>query len=355
MIDRLFSLVQQSARQWATYFAFVARRSVEDRCLTVAGSLTFTTLLALVPLFTVTLTLTSKLSYTRDLVLQLKSFVLKNFVPDMASKLIGSYVDQFALNASRLTVIGLVLVLATAIALLFTIENTFNDIWRARRKRSWARRLRWALMLLVLGPLLIAVSLSLSLSIVKLSRGLESSLPWLDDSLLRAIPWLTTTMLMYMAYRWVPNRFVPARHAIVGAVIAALLFELMKIAFVLYVSKVPTYNVVYGAFASVPVFLIWIFLCWLVVLVGAEVAATLSYVRHTDAQGFHQDQDAYIERLLSAAVAADSPRTFEQLRAAAPMPIDIAEDALHTLLDRGLLQVVERSKPLRYRAMSASV
>ena len=90
-------------------------------------------------------------------------------------------------------------------------------------------------------------------------------------------------------------------------------------------------------------------------LVGAEVAATLSYVRHTDAQGFHQDQDAYIERLLSAAVAADSPRTFEQLRAAAPMPIDIAEDALHTLLDRGLLQVVERSKPLRYRAMSASV
>jgi len=353
MTDRIFLFVHQSARQWAAYCVFVARRAVEDRCLTVAGSLTFTTLLALVPLLTVTLTLTSELSYTRDLIFQLKGFVLKNFVPEMASKMIGTYVDQFASNASRMTAIGLAIVLVTAIALLFTIENTFNAIWRARRNRTWGQRLQWALVLLVLGPLLIAVSLSLSLSLVKLSRTLESALPWLDDGLLRSIPWLTTTILLYMAYRWVPNRFVPARHAIVGAVLAALLFELMKSAFVLYVSKVPTYSVVYGAFASVPIFLMWMFLCWLVVLVGAEVAATLSYAQHTDAQALHQDQDAYTARLQSAAITADCPRTFEQLRAAAPMPIDIAEDALYSLLDRGLLQVVE-GRPLRYRATPVS-
>ena len=352
MIRCVPPLISQFARQSAAYFAFVARRVVEDRCLTVAGSLTFTTLLALVPLFTVTLTLTSKLAYTRDLVLQLKGFVLKNFVPEMASKMIGTYVDQFASNASRMTAIGLVIVLLTAIALLFTIENTFNAIWRARRYRSWVRRLQWALVLLVLGPLLIAGSLSLSLSVVRLSRTFESSLPWLDDGLLRMIPWITTTLLLYVAYRWIPNRFVPARHAAVGAVIAALLFEMMKAGFVLYVSKVPTYSVVYGAFASVPIFLMWMFLCWLVVLLGAEVAATLSYARHPDAQAISMDQAIYMDRLQFAAIAADSPRTFEQLRAAAPMPIDIAEDALQTLLERGLLQATE-GKSARYYATPA--
>lgn len=348
MTDYIFSFFPRFVRHCAAYLAFVTRRVVEDRCLTVAGSLTFTTLLAMVPLFTVTLTLTSKLSYSRDLMLQLKAFALKNFVPDIASKMIGSYVDQFASNATRLTAIGLAIILATAIALLFTIENTFNAIWRTRRKRTWWRRLRWAIVLLLVGPVLIAVSLSISLFLVKLSHAFEATMPWLDDGLLRAIPWFTTSMLLYMAYRWIPNRFVPARHAIVGAVIAALAFELMKGLFVLYVTKVPTYSVVYGTFASVPIFLIWMFLCWLVVLIGAEVAATLSYVRHLDAQALQQDQDIYTARLQGAAIAADSPCTFEQLRAAAPMPIDVAEDALHALLDRGLLHEVG-GKPLRYR------
>ena len=348
MTKHFSSLISRMAGRWTAYFAFVARRLVEDRCLTVAGSLTFTTLLALIPLFTVTVTLTSKLAYTRDLIFQLKSFVLKNFVPDMASKMVGTYMDQFASNATRLTAIGLVIVLITAIALLFTIENTFNSIWRARRKRTWGRRLRWAVILLVLGPPLIAVSLSLSLALIRLTRTFEATLPWLDDSLLRTIPWITTSILLYMAYRWIPNRFVPARHAILGAVIAAILFEAMKWIFVLYLSKVPTYSIVYGAFASVPIFLIWIFLCWLVVLIGAEVSATLSYVRHSDAQTAQFDQDLYTARLQDAVFAANEPRTFEQLRFAAPMPIDIAEDALHALLDRGFLLEI-RGRPPRYQ------
>lgn len=320
------------------YLLFVAKRAVEDKCLTVAGSLTFTTLLAIVPLFTVTLTLTAKLGFTRDLILQLKVFVLKNFVPDMASRMVGTYMDEFALNASRLTAIGLCIVVASAIAMLLTIEDSFNDIWRARRKRSWAQRLRWAVVLLFVGPFLIATSLSISMFFVKLSRVFESALPWLDDGLLRSIPWVTTSIVLYMAYRWIPNRHVPARHALVGAAIAAILFELMKALFVLYVAKVPTYSLVYGAFASIPIFLVWMFLCWLVVLVGAEIAATLSYFRHTDAQATPLDHETSRARLLAAIRASNKPLTLEQLRAIAPMPIDVAEDALHLLIERGMVE-----------------
>ncbi len=334
-------------RNGVAYSAFVVGRIVRDRCLTVAGSLTFTTLLALVPLFTVTVTLTSRLPYTRDMIQLAKNFILKNFVPDMASRMVGTYVDQFAANATRLTTIGLLIVIASAVMLLLTIENAFNDIWRATRKRRWWQRLRWAVALLAAGPLLLAASLSATLYVVRLSRTFERSMPWLDDGLLRALPWLMTTLLLYLAYRWIPNRWVPPRHALVGAALAAVLFELMKSGFVLYIGKVPTYSIVYGAFASVPVFLLWLFLCWLVVLLGAEVAATLSYLRHPNAQRGSADIVEQSERLRAALAAADTPRTLEQLRSAAPMPIDHAEDALHAMLEAG--EIEELRKPLRYR------
>jgi len=342
----LFFLRHNLSRSFS-YLLFVSRRAVEDKCLTVAGSLTFTTLLAIVPLFTVTITLTAKLAFTRDLILQLKTFVLKNFVPEMASRMVGTYMDQFSNNASRLTAIGLCIVIASAVALLFTIENSFNGIWRTRRKRSWGQRLRWAVVLLMVGPLLIATSLSISMFFVKLSRTFESALPWLDDGLLRSIPVITTCLVLYLSYRWIPNRHVPARHALLGATIAAILFELMKALFVLYITKVPTYSLVYGAFASIPIFLVWMFLCWLVVLVGAEIAATLSYFRHTDAQLAPLDQETSMARLFAAISVSDVPLTLEQLRAAAPMPLDVAEDALHLLLERMMVEEVV-ARPVRY-------
>ncbi|MEI6738027.1 MAG: YihY family inner membrane protein, partial [Pseudomonadota bacterium] len=240
--------VIQSIQTLAAYLRFLTRRIVENRCLTVAGSLTFTTLLALVPLFTVTITLTSRLPFTRDMILQLKTFILKNFVPGMASKMVGVYMDQFSLNASRLTAIGLAIVLATAIALLFTIENAFNDIWRTNRRRAWWRRLRWALILLAIGPLLIASSLSMTMFFVRAAHTFERAMPLLDDTLWSLIPVAITTLALYMAYRWIPNRHVPMRHALAGAVMAAVMFELMKHGFVVYIAKIPTYSLVYGAF-----------------------------------------------------------------------------------------------------------
>lgn len=325
-------------KQTFDYARFVSRRFVEDRCLMVAGSLTYTTLLALVPVFAVTLTLTARVPMVRDFILQVKSFILKNFLPDVAGRMVGVYMEQFAQNAARLTVIGLIIILATAIALLFTIDGAFNAIWRTKQRRSWWKRLVAYASLLVLGPLLIGASLSITSYLIHWTSQFDQVLPMLDNWLLRIIPFVLTTLALVVAYRTVPNRYVPTRHAVIGGVFAALLFELVKHLFVAYIVRVPTYNLVYGAFASVPIFLLWMFCCWMVVLIGAEVAATLSYFGHAPAPRTTRTQAPSMrmleaKRIVDVLAASPVPVAFAALQLRVPMPIDIAEDILHDLVE----------------------
>jgi membrane protein len=327
------------------YLRFVCRRFVEDRCLTVAGSLTYTTLLALVPLFTVSVTLTAHVPAVKQLVAQVRAFILKNLLPDVAGRVITVYMEQFAQNAARLTLIGLTIILATAIALLYTIDEAFNDIWRTQQRRSWWARLVAYTALVAIGPLLIGASLTMTSFLVHLAHGLERVVPLLDDFMLRAIPFLMTTTALVLAYRIVPNRHVPLRHAIAGGVFAAVLFEVTKYFFVLYIAKVPTYSLIYGTFAAVPIFLFWLFCCWMVVLIGAEVTATFSYFRHMDAyrvdERYRLDQ---ARRMLNALAQHDDgsmPQlSFGELRLRAPMPIDHAEDTLAHLLRAGAIESI---------------
>ena len=340
------------------YARFVVRRFVEDRCLMVAGSLTYTSLLALVPLFAVTLTVTAQVPLVRDFILQVKAFILKNFLPDLAGRMVGDYMEQFAQNAARLTVIGLAIILATAIALMFTIDNAFNDIWRTKQRRSWWRRLVACLSLLSFGPLLIGASLSVTSYVVHLTGKFDYVLPIIEDGLLVLIPFGLTMIALVLAYRAVPNRYVPNRHAVIGGLLAALLFEVVKHLFVAYIVRVPTYSLVYGAFASLPIFLLWLFCCWLVVLIGAEVAATLSYfghvpvVRSTHVIGGNppsvrlRDAGKIIDTLALSAV----PLAFNALRLRATMPIDAAEDALHDLLGA---KIVVRTTAGRFELAAA--
>ncbi|MBL8514982.1 MAG: YihY family inner membrane protein, partial [Betaproteobacteria bacterium] len=161
------------------YLRFVAKRLVEDRCLMVAGSLTFTTLLALVPLLTITVTLTANLPYVAKLIAAVHDFALKNLVPEVGGKLVGAYIDQFARNAARLTLIGLAMVAATAVAMFFTIDSAFNDIWRAKRRRGWLARLAAYVALLATGPLLSGASLTLTSYLVHFAHRFERIMPWL--------------------------------------------------------------------------------------------------------------------------------------------------------------------------------
>jgi len=337
--------MKKTILQTFEYVRFVVRRFVEDRCLMVAGSLTYTTLLALVPVFAVTIALTAKVPLVRDFIAALKSFILKNFLPDVAGRMVGDYMEQFAQNAARLTVIGLIIILATAIALMFTIDGAFNDIWRTRQRRSWWKRLVAYFSLLTLGPLLIGASLSVTSYVVHWSRTFDRTLPMLDDWLLKIISFGLTTLALVLAYRAVPNRYVPMRHAVVAGVSAALLFELVKHLFVAYILRVPTYSLVYGAFASVPIFLLWLFCCWMVVLIGAEVAATLSYfgrapaLRSMRASRGHAPSMRLSEakQIVDTLASSPIPLAFNALRMQTSMPIDIAEDTLHDLLGAKIL------------------
>ena len=324
------------------YLRFVARRAVEDRCLTVAGSLTYTSLLALVPVFTVTMTLAAQFPATRNIIFQVRAFVLKNLLPDVAGRVVSVYMEQFAQNAARLTAVGLLIIFATAVALMFTIDAVFNDIWRSRRRRSWWKRFTGYLLLLTAGPLLIGASLSMTSYLVHWTSRLDRVAPFMDVWLLKLVSFLLTAFALIIAYRVIPNRYVPARHALAGGLFAALLFELTKYLFVIYVAKVPTYRLVYGAFASVPIFLVWLYCCWMVVLIGAEVTATFSYFSHVDAQRMNpvarvQAATGLLDALSRATVGTNIALGFNALRLRVPMPIDQAEDILDHLVAAKIL------------------
>lgn len=276
----------------AGFSRFVLRRLIDDRCLQTAASLTYTTLLAIVPLFTIALTLFAAFPMFGDYSGKFKSFILTNLVPDASGKIIGTYMHQFSDNAERLTAMGMVGLAATALLLMFTIEKTLNQIWGAPRARNLLARtlIYWAA--LTLGPLLIGLSISLA---SWLSSGLPDGLPGIGLSLLKLGPWLLVFLTLGMVYLAVPNCFVPRSHALIAAFCSATALDVMKLLFSLYIKKFGTFKLVYGAFASFPIFLLWLYVSWVIVLGGAVLSACLSYWRN-DAWGWKGKQGSRFEQ-----------------------------------------------------------
>jgi membrane protein len=250
------------------------RRFQEERCPQIAASLTFTTLLAIVPIITVALTAISAFPVFRELLQHVERFLVRTMVPESAAMVAG-YAEQFADNAARLTTVGIALLFVTAIIVLLTIDRAFNQIWRVARPRGLVKRIivYWAL--LTVGPPLIGASLALTSWLVSQSLGLAQYLPLAGEVLLDILPILLTGLAFTLAYITVPNRRVRVRDALTGGLLAALAFEAMKNGFAYYITQFPTYKLVYGAFASVPIFLLWIYLSWVVVLLGAVMAAVM--------------------------------------------------------------------------------
>ncbi len=252
----------------------MGRQFDEDRCIQIAASLTFTTLLSIVPLITVVLTLISAFPVFGQMSEALQRFLLERLVPESAGAIVN-YAAQFAASAAKLTAVGIAFLAVTAIMLLTTIERAFNQIWRISRPRSMFQRLLIYWALLTVGPVLVGASLSLTSWLVTLSLGLVSDIPGAGVVLLKTVPVLLTSTALALLYIAMPNRRVALRDALLGGVLAGLAFEAMKRGFAFYVTQFPTYTLVYGAFASVPIFLLWIYLSWLVVLSGAVVVAAL--------------------------------------------------------------------------------
>ena len=258
---------------WKTTAHTLRERFREDQLGLTASSLTFTTSLALVPLFTVALAIFTAFPMFGKVQGELQRWLVQSLIPDSIARQVLGYLNQFASQASKLGSVGLALVLFTALALILTIDRTLNAIWRVRRPRPLGQRvlIYWAA--ITLGPVLLGASVALTSYLVSSSQGLVNGLPGGVRLLFSLLQIVLLSGGMAALYRFVPNTRVRWAHAWAGGVFVAVSIELAKRLLTFYLAAVPTYSVVYGAFATLPIMLIWIYLAWVIVLLGAVIAA----------------------------------------------------------------------------------
>ena len=260
---------------WQDTLLTLKGRFREDHMGLTASSLTFTTTIALVPFFTVALAVFTAFPIFSKMQGALQGWLIDSLIPDnIASQVLG-YLTQFSKQANKLGAAGLGVLLVTAIALILTIDRTLNGIWRVKKTRPFTQRVLIYWSAITLGPVLMGASLALTASVITATSGLVGTLPFSLRFLLGAFQLFLIAAGLAALYRYVPNTYVKWTHAWVGAIVAAAGIELAKRVLGVYLSYVPTYSMIYGAFATLPILLIWIYVAWVIVLMGAVIAAYL--------------------------------------------------------------------------------
>lgn len=254
-----------------------ARRFEAEQCAQIAAALSFATLLGLVPMIAAAFALISHMPLGSGLGLALQKFLLANLLPDKAGVIIAKYLGQFAMRAEKATLVGLIFLGATAMIQMLTIEKAFNQIWRVKLRRPLVRRLAMHLTALLLGPVAFGASLAGISYVVGVSLGLVDEPRWVDTILTRfALPFCFMSALFGLLYWAVPNRPVRVWHAAFGGAVASIGFLSLQKLFTLYIAAGFNLNaMVYGAFSAVPVFLVWLYASWSVILIGALLVAEL--------------------------------------------------------------------------------
>jgi membrane protein len=276
---------------WLDTLRTLHQRFREDRLGITAGSLTFTTMISLVPLATVTFALFTAFPMFASFRKALEVYFLQNLVPDAIARPVLKQITLFASKASQVGTIGLVVLVFTALALLLTIDRSLNAIWRVRQPRPLAQRVLVYWATATLTPLVLGVSLSMTSYAVSASRGWAEALPGGVAFLLALIELGLMAAGMSALFKFVPNTQVRWSHAALGGVFVAVGFELAKRGLAWYLGLTPTYTTIYGAFATVPILLSWIYLGWVIVLLGAVIAAyapslQMRVVRHAVMPGW---------------------------------------------------------------------
>ena len=245
----------------------------EDRLGLTASSLTFTTIMALVPFIAVVLSVFTVFPMFAKFQDVMQKWLIESLVPDNIARQVLGYLNQFAGKASKLGAAGLAVLLGTALALIFTIDRTLNSIWRVRKPRRFGQKvlIYWAA--ITLGPLVLGASLSVTSYAISASKGLVGSIPGGVSLLLELLQFALLSAGMAAMFRYVPNTHVRWGHAWIGGVFVSAGLEVAKKLLAWYLSQVPTYSVVYGAFATVPILLVWIYVAWTIVLLGATLTA----------------------------------------------------------------------------------
>jgi len=276
IVPQLQGFLDRLARfPWRNTARVLRQRFREDRLGQTAGSLTFTTTIALVPLLAVTLAVFTAFPIFSDFQTVLQKRLVESFVPENISRQVLGYLSQFASKASRLGVAGVTALLLSAITLVFTIDRTLNAIWRVRKQRPFAQSLLLYWTAITLGPLLMGVSLVLMSQFVVISQGLAPDTTGNMRWLLSTLEFLLFAWSMSAMYRYVPYTQVRWSHALVGGVWVASATAIARNVLAYYFGQMSTYSVVYGAFATVPILLVWMYLAWTIVLVGAVLVANL--------------------------------------------------------------------------------
>lgn len=258
---------------------FGVRRIAEGQLAQVAGSLTFTTVLALVPMLTIALAIFTVFPLFNTFRNALEAYFIQSLMPKAISTNILGYLTQFASKASRLSAYGAVALMITSVAMLATIDKVFNQIWRIKQKRPLLKRILvyWALM--TLAPLLLGVSITITSYIFAATSDVVGTIP--GSKTLYTMTSISLIALAFsLLYVVVPNRPIEWRDAAWGGLVAGILFEIAKRIFASFVIHLPSYTVVYGAVALFPIFLLWIYTSWLITLFGAVLTASLPVVKY---------------------------------------------------------------------------
>ena len=257
-----------------SYFPYLLRRFHEDRILYYSGYLSYVTLLSMVPLLAVIFSLFSIFPFFEKLKEEVEEFVFRNFVPELGDVLqeqILSFVD----NATRMTPFGLIVLLVVALLLLSSIDHTLNQIWRVGKNRGIILSYSIYIVVLISSPVLLGTGLAANSYLVSLGGIEEGSELSAIKLILSSMHFLGSFLFFLLLYIVVPHTKVHFWSAVFGALIATLLFELSKSVFALYFIHFPVYQAIYGALAVIPLLFVWVFISWVVVLVGAQISASL--------------------------------------------------------------------------------
>lgn len=273
-ISRVKAHYNDIAPQAKALYRIFITRCKEDNIAVSAGHLAYVTLLSLVPFIMVTFTIMSAFPAFASVRNKLEHFIFSNFVPT-ASDVVHKYMTDFVGNASQMSAIGILSLLLVALMLISNVDKTLNRIWRTQSNRPVVYTFAIYWMVITLGPMLIGSSVIVSSYLTGLAAFTEEYTPGLGTFLLSLVPSGAALLAFAILYMVVPNRRVYARHALAGAVMATVAFEISKSGFALYVTNFPSYELIYGALAVVPILFLWVYLAWIIVLFGAEFTCSL--------------------------------------------------------------------------------
>lgn len=237
--------------------------------LTRSGSLAFTTILAIVPLMVVFMSILSLSSYSKVFIAKIQDFIFSNFLVS-SGHVVSHYVQIFVSHVRDLSWYSTIFLMVTAVSMLFSVESSLNAIWEVDAPRFWIRAVFYYMFILICVPVALLLSFSLTLL---LSDRLHDVMPHLfhQESLMFFLPILVSFVAYFMIYKIMPHCHVPYRSAVISAILAAILFECAKTLFTWYIKLFPTYQIIYGAIAAVPIFFIWVYICWVIFLLSAIV------------------------------------------------------------------------------------